>query len=200
MKLPPLISLWTILIAASCASETSTKKTISSYEKKADTVVNKFEILSNDSLLSLLNRVKIFAENFTPKSNSGASLSEAPDSIAYSFKQLRIHGNNEYIKYLVLILVKVYRTHLKCCHQGYELRKNAYYMGIDSIADPLLYEFNLISKTYDRAKPIEFVHSGIGQTWLDENKYLLEYDTLKREDKEIEKIGAGILKEPNKYY
>ena len=160
-------------------------------------------MLSKDSLTILLNRAKRFAEKYKPISNSElgiALLTNVPDSIVYSFKQLRIHGNNEYVKYLTLILVKVYRTHLKCCHQGYELRNNTHGKGIDSIADPLLYEFNLISKIYDNINRIEFINSAIGHTWLEENKQLLEYDKLKKEYLEVEKIGNGILKEPNKYY
>lgn len=203
MKSPCLICLGAILLIASCKSETRDKKTTNSNKEKIDTVSNKFEILSNDSLSVLLKRAKKFAEEYNPISNSElgiALLTNVPDSIVYSFKQLRVRGNKEHVKYLVLVLVKVYRTHLKCCHQGYELRNKPYSLGIDSISDPLLYEFNKVSKIFDPVNRIEFINSGFWQTWLENNKHLLEYDKLRKEYQEVEKIGDGILKEPNKYY
>jgi hypothetical protein len=166
MKSFSAISFLFVLVATSCSSGTTTKKR---NDINKDTIAPKtttFKMLSNDSLTVLLNRTKRFAEKYKPVSNSElgiALLTNVPDSITYSFRQLRIRGNNEYAKYLTLILAKVYQTHLKCCHQGYELRNNIHGKGIDSIADPLLYEFNLISKTYDNTELIEFINSGFWQ-------------------------------------
>lgn len=202
MKLFLSISILSALLTISCVQKKQKEKKEPITIKSKDTIAGTFSRLSNDSLIILLNRSKGFAEDYKPVSNTElgiALLTDIPDSIAYSFRQLRLNGNNEYVKYLTLILVKLYRTHLKCCHQGYEIR-NKPRKGIDSIADPLLYEFNLISKTFDNNKPIEFINSGIGHSWLEENKQLLKYDRLKKEYEEIEKIGDGILREPNNYY
>ncbi len=203
MKLFLPLSILLVLLNTYCAPKKQDEKKEPVTIQSIDTIAAIFNRLSNDSLTILLNRSKKFAENYKPVSNSEfgiATLTNIPDSIVYSFRQLRLHSNNEYVKYLTLILVRVYRTHLKCCHQGYEMRNKPSGKGIDSIADPLLYEFNLISKTFENNKPIEFINSGIGHSWLEENKQLLKYDRLKKEYEEIEKIGDGILREPNKYY
>lgn len=199
--LPILILL--VIEAVSCGPEAANNKSIGKSNK--DTAVslpNTPSVLDNDSLLALLSRAKRFAENYRPISSSEsgiALLNNIPDSIVYSFKQLRLHGRSEYEKYLTLIFLKIYRTHLQCCHQGFELRNSIKKGNIDSLTDPLLYEFNLISNFFDNSNTIEFINSGISINWLEKNKKFLEYDEIKKEYeiflKIYKDIDKGIYKE-----
>ena len=197
MKSSSVVLFLLVTIITSCNSETSSKKNSNINQDSKDTIAATFKMLSNDSLIVLLNRAKRFAEEYKPVSNSKlgiALLANIPDSIVYSYKQLRIHGNNEYGKYLTLVFLKIYRTHLRCCRQGYELRNHiSKKENIDSLSDPLLYEFNLISKLFDNSQRIEFINSGIPHIWVEKNKKLLEYDRINKEYKEIEKISKNIL-------
>lgn len=136
---------------------------------------------------------KQFSENYVPDTSTEKGfdrMSTFPDSIISAFKSLRTDRKNQE-KYLTLLYLKIYRGHLQCCHQSYELRKNTS-KGIDSIADPLLYEFNLITKAYKSSNPIEIVGSSIAFFWVEKNKRLLSYDKIKREYDIIQTFHANI--------
>lgn len=187
------------LLIISCNQNKSSQNT---QVDNIDTVITTADKLTSDSVSILLNVVRKFSESYDPKTNSKTEipfLKNIPENIAYSIKRLRINGNEEYIKHLTLILVKLYKEHLKCCHQGYELRNKVSIVGIDSIADPLLFEFNLVSKIFDNKKPIEFINSAIAFSWVEQNKQLLDYKKLKSEYDKIKKIISDIEKNPGLY-
>ena len=83
---------------------------------------------------------------------------------------------------------------MQCCHQSYELRVKPFVLGIDSIADPLVFEFNLITKQFDNNKRIEMITSGLAHSWVESNKRLLKYDLIKKEYKTIKEIEENITK------
>lgn len=115
-----------------------------------------------------LKIVRQFAEEFSPDTttqNGLSKMNDFPDSIVKAFKELRLDLKNQE-KYLTLIYLKVYRGHLQCCHQSYELRKKTNIKGIDSVADPLLFEYNFITKQFDNKRRIEMITSGIADIWV----------------------------------
>jgi len=115
-----------------------------------------------------------FATTFAPDSlpyKGIGKLEKVPDSVVAAFKTLRFTNPTAHNKLLTLILLKLYLDHLRCCHQGYELRNNPS-GGIDSIADPLLYEFAISTKIVNVNERIEFLNSGIGESWLRKNPSL----------------------------
>ena len=102
--------------------------------------------------------------------------------------------------YLTLILIKKYRFQLECCEQGYELRTSPINgnIGLDTIANPLLYEFLRSSHSFDNkgypidsllVKPFEFMNSGVViMTFLKENPSFLKYSKIKDEYELIEDL------------
>ncbi len=142
-----------------------------------------------------LSRVRQFAENFTSDTTEQSRFNKTftfPDSVVMAFKSLRSDSINQE-KYLTLLYLKIYRRHLQCCHQSYELRENSA-GGIDSIADPLLYEYNRITNFFDSNKSIERIGSGFAEAWVEKNKRLLSYDKIKQEYKTIKTIQHNIEK------
>jgi hypothetical protein len=150
--------------------------------------LNKF---SNQDNLKI---AKEFAESYLPDSipkNGVDELKDVPDSVVYAFRNLNDKEAKE--KYLALVYLKLYRAHMQCCHQSYELRTK-FSNKIDSTSDPLLFEYNLVTKQYNNRKPIEFVPSSIAKVWVDSNQYLLNYNKIKMEYNKIEKVQDFILK------
>jgi hypothetical protein len=107
-----------------------------------------------------------------------------PDSVIVAFKNIRMEPDSQE-KYLSLLYLKIYRGHLQCCRRGFELRFNFNVNGIDSISDPLLYEYNLLTKQFDATKRIEMITSGIAEIWVEKNNRLLNDDQILQEIKLI---------------
>ncbi|HMU45556.1 MAG TPA: hypothetical protein PKC72_04260 [Chitinophagaceae bacterium] len=191
-----------LLVLITIQSCTEKKKSISTGKIDTQPGSRQIELINHDSAKVLLQKIKYWSESFNPQTSLGGKIirvPEVPDSIGKSIKALRQSSNNEFEKYLTLVLLKIYRCHLTCCNQGYELRNRTSAVGIDSIADPLLFEFNLVAKTFDNNKPIEFINSAIAFSWVQENKKLLDYNKLKSEYDKIKKISSDIKKNPNLY-
>ena len=143
----------------------------------------------NDSI------VKTFVENFQPDStlNGFHKMHNFTGQFVYSLKQLRKEKSPNSEKYLTLLYLKIYRGHLKCCHQSYELRKLIpQKIAIDSISDPVLFEYNLITKQINNSKNQEFISSGIAESWLQKNNKLLIYSEISKEISLIKKISSEI--------
>ena len=137
---------------------------------------------------------KKYVSEFVPDTSieDGMTKYEIPDSVVKSLKELRIDPEIQ-LNYLSIYFLKVYRGHLICCHQGYELRnyfdlKN---LGIDSINDPFLYEFNEITNVITKNKPVEFINSNLAYEYVSKHKNLLENKEIKNEYRLItEKINS----------
>ncbi|WP_298515809.1 hypothetical protein [uncultured Kordia sp.] len=147
-----------------------------------------------DSQKSLADFQK-FALNYSPKRkpNLGvAMLPETPDSILNAITILKTSQPEEFEKYLILIFVKLYSAHLECCHQSYEMRRESAY-GLDRTKDPLIYEFNLLSKKYPNTDEwIEIFSSGDSHSYVMSNKHLLDFPPIKKHIKIIEKVFKNI--------
>ncbi len=140
-----------------------------------------------------------FSETFvmdTILNNAMKQIHNFPDSIITAFKAIRFN-KEEQEKYLTLLYLKIYTGHLICCHQSYELRKNPNAIGIDSLADPLLYEYNLITHQFNQNKRIEFVSSALAYSWIEKNNYLLSYEPIKKEYNKLKRIEKGIEEQFN---
>tara|TARA_B100000809_G_scaffold265497_1_gene324510 strand:- start:50 stop:559 length:510 start_codon:yes stop_codon:yes gene_type:complete len=137
--------------------------------------------------------VKEFSESYSPtsKPNHGiAQLDSIPNHVIQAFRN--IENKKEEEKYLVLIFIKLYSAHLQCCHQSYDTRGS--HPTIDKEKDPLVYEFNLLTKYYKFDKPIEFISSSLAYDWIQDNPHLLEYNKIKEQVVIIEQILKNVEK------
>lgn len=183
-----------IVLTLSCNSSTISK--FDKEFKNENEIISAKEDFSND-----VDYAKIaanFAEKFNPTPTSDRevqSLVNVPDSVSKAYKYLRNNSFQKSEVLLTIIFLKLYRSHLECCHQSYESRTNIPHTGnIDSIADPLLYEYNLIINFFDNSRQIEFINSGIAHSWAEKNRNLLENKIVKKEFEEIERISKNIEK------
>jgi hypothetical protein len=72
-----------------------------------------------------LKRVEDYVHLYSPDSipNTGiSSLSIIPDRIESATNTLGQVNKIEQEEYLTLVFVKLYRSHLQCCHQSYAIR------------------------------------------------------------------------------
>ena len=133
------------------------------------------EIMNQDT--SKIDLPKFFAENYKPNNFHNTSPDELPvvsNEIRTAIYQNEVRSE----KYLTLIILKLYRAHLECCNQSYELRKG---YKLDSLDTPILFEFIKITKIYDLNNPIEFIPSSIAYNLVNKNKELLKYPPIKKE-------------------
>lgn len=140
-----------------------------------------------------LEVVKKYALEYEPTPEEGmiTTLKPVPLSIVEEFQKLRVK-NVAYEQHLALIFAKIYRYHLTCCHQSYELRtENIYFITSE---DPLVYELMTLSKKYADNEFVEFLSSGVILNILDERSELLRYEPLKNEFQKIKEIKAKIEK------
>ncbi len=129
-----------------------------------------------------LQVAKCFAENYEPHKDGIAKLVEVPAHVVEAFTHLKAEDRSACEKYLALIFIKLYRAHLECCNQSYELRtRSSKRFDIDRAADPLLFEFNSITKMYDMDKPIEFISSAMAYDWVKAHTYLRNDPAIKKE-------------------
>lgn len=144
--------------------------------------------------ISALKIVENFSEIFKPDSsayNGIGTLKNIPDSVIEAFKILRQADALSHRKYLTVIFLKLYLDHLRCCHQSYELRE-PFTPYIDSMANPMLYEFSLATRIFDLSKPYEFISSSIAETYIGKHQELLMYSEIKQVIDEMKPIEDSI--------
>lgn len=144
--------------------------------------------------LNGLELFKDFALDFSPtrKPNSGvAMLPETPDTVLRAIRIIKTSQPKEFEKYLTLIFVKLYSAHLECCHQSYEIRRQPT-GGLDKEKDPLVYEFNELTKMFPKDKRIEMISSAIGYEYVKSHKYLLDFEPIERHIEIIEQVHKNI--------
>lgn len=137
-----------------------------------------------------------YAERYNPseKSNNGPpNLENIKNEVINAFKDLTGTEKVEHERYLTLIFIKLYRAHLQCCHQSYDLRISGE-SYIDQTQDPLLYEFNLLTNTYKQNEMVPFIPSSISYDYVKTHLYLLEYKKIKIEINKIESLLDEINK------
>ena len=105
--------------------------------------------------------------------------------------KLRYENEDSLKCYVTWFMLRKYRFHLECCNQGYNLRSDMGNSKIDSLSEPILYEFLLFSDSFEGnnvTKEMEFINSGIAMTYLEENLDLLDFDPIAREYDKLLKI------------
>jgi len=142
-----------------------------------------------------LKVAKNFAFDFQPDSfpyEGIGKLGYIPDSVLYAFKTLRNVDTLSHKFFLTIIVLKLELDHIRCCHQSYELRSK---IGlIDSLADPLVYEYILATNLFDTRKPIESVTSALASNYVIKNKYLLENPEIKKLLNKMKPVEDSIMK------
>lgn len=125
-----------------------------------------------------------FVLEFVPDTSidDGMTRYEIPESVVNSLKQMRNEPRNQ-LNYLAIYFLKIYRGHITCCHQGYELRNyfDLKSIPIDSINDPFLFEFNRLTNVFPKSESIEFINSGLVYEYISKNRNLLKNKEVKRE-------------------
>ncbi|KJS05177.1 MAG: hypothetical protein VR77_09260 [Flavobacteriales bacterium BRH_c54] len=94
-------------------------------------------------------------------------------------------------QYITLIILKLYRSHLECCNQAYEIRKTNI---IDKEEQPLLYQFIILSNIIDVNEIKEFLPSSIGYDFVMEKPSLRKYKAIDNEMNTINRILKRIKK------
>ncbi len=155
MKKESTYLLLFIYFLSSCGQNSiENKKAARTVELTSDITIDSNETIHPQNNLNI---VKQFVEEFLPDTiiqNGMRKMNTFPDSVVKAFKALRLNRQKQE-KYLTLLYLKIYRGHLQCCYQSFELRKKPNIIGIDSIADPLLFEYNLITKQFNSKSRIE---------------------------------------------
>lgn len=117
--------------------------------------------------------------------------------------KLRSENEDTLKYYLTLLMIKKYKFHIECCRQGFELRnpKSGHSVGVDSLIDPMLYEFLRFSESYDQygytidsllTKRFEYMNSSIIMHWIEKEPKYIQYDSINgyyNYIKEIERKG-----------
>lgn len=127
-----------------------------------------------------LSIAKDFAEQYTPSNGGPAQLKGISADVVLAFQNLRESDRSSCEKYLALMFIKLYRSHLECCNQPYELRTKPL-GGIDKDADPLLFEFNSLTKLFDPSSSIELISSEMPFEWIKRNSHLRKVPSIKKE-------------------
>jgi len=141
--------------------------------------------------VTALQIARTFAEQYEPRTDDVEQLKKVPANVIKAFEHLSTSEKAACEKYLSLIFIRIYRAHLECCNQSYELRTWAS-SGIDRTADPLLFIFNGITGKYATDKPIEFISSGMAYDWVNARAYLRNDPAIKKELAIVKKKGAAI--------
>jgi hypothetical protein len=127
---------------------------------------------------------KKFVLEFVPDTSieDGMTRYEIPESVVNSLKQMRIEPENQ-LNYLSIYFLKVYRGHITCCHQGFELRNyfDVKSVPIDSLKDPFLFEFNSLTNVFPRFQTTEFINSSLVYDYISKHRNLLKNNEIKRE-------------------
>ena len=172
----------------------SSEKFVNNSSMQLDFVNTEMPVLQLDT--DYLKTAKEFAENYLPDSipNKGVGqLENIPENVVIAFRKLRWKNPKEHERYLTLIFIKLYRGHLQCCNQSYEVRLMKSTSGmIDSLFDPLLFEYNLLTNQFDNKHKVEFVPSSIGFDWTEKHKFLLQDTLIKREYELVLKLRKSI--------
>ena len=198
-----ILYIFPILLIASCGQKSNTSQeaiTVHRPESKPKTILKNTDTVETAEKSSELNSEKSldifteFALNYSPtrKPNSGvAMLPEPSDSALRAIEILKTSHPKELEKYLTLIFVKLYSAHLECCHQSYEIRRQPL-GGLDRDKDPLVCEFNDLTKQFADKKRVEFISSSIAYDYVSSHIYLLDFKPIKKHIEVIEQVHKNI--------
>ena len=148
----------------------------------------------NVDTLRNVNTANFFVHHYNPnrKSNSGIARLPVPsDSIVSAFLFVKDNYPDKFETQLTILLLKLYRAHLECCHQSYEIRQEPS-TELSPTRDFLVYEFNLLSHQFPANKRLELITSTIGYNYVKSNPRLLTNDTVRVYFEAIEEIHQNI--------
>jgi hypothetical protein len=132
-----------------------------------------------------LVELKVFAENYQPsneKNKGPDKLPEVNERIKDIILNIEEKHYDESEKHLTLIILKLYRSHLECCNQSYELRNN---FILNKEEQPILYKYLIITEEIAVEGFIEFIPSSIAYDWVTKKPELLIYEPIKVEFERI---------------
>lgn len=182
IRIGSTLILGIVLFTQSCANNQVTKLDLLQSH-------NQFDI--GDTVKSNLENLKKFAESFNPSGKRN----EKPDTLPSVSKEIKdviskLHNDqySEGEKYIVLIILKLHRSHLECCNQTYELRQKYGNYTIEGITSPILQEFLRFTKNYKNNELIEFLPSSIAYNWIEKNGNIFKYELITEEFKKIKAL------------
>jgi hypothetical protein len=98
--------------------------------------------------------------------------------MAKTFNYVWVRDSLEVEKSIVIILLKLYKSHLICCHQSYDIRPNGEY---SELTNPVFYYFTKFAKLPDFSKGniLDYINFGpitsnIIYDYVEKNRRLLE--------------------------
>lgn len=199
-----LLFIFSILLIVSCGHKTSDSsqelaipESLENKINQTDQIAGTLQALEQPNVLDSVKSIEVFkdfAMDYSPsrKPNVGAAkLPELSDSVLSAMAIIKTSRPEEFEKYLMLIFVKLYSAHLECCHQSYEIRRQP--TGrLNRGKDPLVYEFNDITKKYKDNEQIEFMPSSIGYEYVMTHRYLLDFQSIKKHVEIIERVQKNI--------
>ncbi|MBP6391818.1 MAG: hypothetical protein KA175_14380 [Flavobacteriales bacterium] len=108
----------------------------------------------------------------------------------FAFERLGTIDKAAQEKLLTLLFLKVYRAHLECCHQSYDLRTSP--IGSDRNKDPLVFQFVELLKYQQGDVRLDFISSEIAFNHVAANKTLLNDPRVRQEHDAILTIRKNI--------
>lgn len=139
---------------------------------------------------SCLVKFKKIAEEYNPTSKVNGDSSKIPDVPIFTKPQRQIilsaykTNKEEAEKYVMLILLKVYKAQLSCCKMGYNLSDN----GFSKDYNIIVYLFIKITNFCNMKSKMEcsYISSAVTYTWVNSHSQFSSYVPIKRELEEIE--------------
>lgn len=150
-----------------------------------------------------LEPLEVFAQSAWPVLKEESFLPSLPEPSKEVLEILRKMGESqrqETIPLLSLVFLRIYRSHLACCHQGYELRTVTGMKGISKEADPLLFWYNEAIGRFSNLGGIEMVHSYIAFEYLKTHPELLEDPNIREEFDRISTMENRFVQEDFSYH
>lgn len=160
--------------------------------------------LTGDQLATYLNVVKNYAERYKPTKRietEGKETREFPPfhiempepDVAEALNRLAAAQSREHEKYLMLIVLRLYRTQVQMVNQSYDIRDIRSVSGADEIetTNPVAKEFCRLTGI-ECGQRKEFIPTVEAYNWAVRHPTLLEYEPIGKEVEMIEKVHRRI--------
>ncbi len=154
---------------------------------------------NKDSLLS--SKIKLlrdYADNYNPistltRDTINVAMPPLMDTLlSRTINYIWLRDSSEVEKFIAVILLKLYKSHLVCCKQSYDIRPNGAY---SKMSNPIFYYFTRLAGLCDLSKGdmIDYINCGpitsnIIFDYVSDNKRLLKYKPILKEYNQITDI------------
>lgn len=125
-----------------------------------------------------------FAREYQPPETLCVAIS-APDSVYHAFELLRGANDRNVDRLLTLVHLKLYRSHLKCCHQSYGLEER-------KRASDLTTMYITLCKESGQLVVSEFITSSLAFNRIEWRKALLKDPLIAKEHEGIVALEKAI--------